>query len=121
MSKRVTPVNTLFRAQRELRMIRRIVYLVLILLILGFPYALFILMSFFNSAPKYHFRIAYIFVDVSLAFVMIALFQITEPLKTSIMKRINRRPIELYQQSHKCLLLYEDGCVLKCTVSLIYH
>jgi hypothetical protein len=91
MSKRVIPVNTLFHAQRELKMVRRTVILVSILFTLGFPYALFILMSFFTTPPKYHFRIALIFIDVSLVFVMIALFQFTDPLKTSIIKRIKRR------------------------------
>jgi hypothetical protein len=88
MRRRVTPVNTLFYAQQELRMIGRIVLLVFILIALGFPYTIFIFMSFFNHAPKYHFRIAYIFVDISVAAVMIALFQITEPLKVAVMKRI---------------------------------
>ena len=91
MSKQVTPVNKLFRAQRELRMIRRIISVVLILVALGVPYAMFFFMSFFNRAPKYHFRIAYLFVDASLALVMVALFQVTEPLKASVMKRINER------------------------------
>ncbi|CAF1035508.1 unnamed protein product [Adineta steineri] len=95
MGKRATPANTLIRAQRELRMIHRIVTLVLFLMILGVPYVLFILMSFFNSAPKYHFRIAYIFIVISLVFMMIALFQIAEPLKASIMKKLRRRPIDI--------------------------
>jgi hypothetical protein len=43
-------------------------------------------MSFFTSPPKYHFRIAYIFVDVSLAFVMITIFKFTGPLKTAVKK-----------------------------------
>jgi hypothetical protein len=92
MSKRVTTGNTLFRAQRELKMIRRIIRLVSILLSLGIPFTIFILMSFFNSAPKYDFRIAFIFVDVSLALVMIALFQNTDPVKASLMKKMNWRP-----------------------------
>jgi hypothetical protein len=91
MSKHVTPVNTLFRAERELKMVRRIVILVVGIITTGFPYAIFVFMSFFTSPPKYHFRIAYIFVDVSLAFVLIALFQFTEQLKTSIKKAISRR------------------------------
>ncbi|CAF4124960.1 unnamed protein product [Rotaria sp. Silwood2] len=66
MSKHVTPVNRLFHAQRELRMIRRIVSLVFILVALGFPYQTFIIMSFFNSAPKYHFRLAFTCINVSL-------------------------------------------------------
>jgi hypothetical protein len=92
MSRRVTPANILSRAQRELKMIVRIIRLISILLTLGLPYMIFIFMSFFNSAPKYDFRIAYIFVDVSLVFVMIALFQNTDPVKTSLMKIINWRP-----------------------------
>jgi hypothetical protein len=91
MGTRVTPVNTLFHAQRELRMVRRTVILITILFIFGFPYTLFVFMSFFTSIPTYHFRIAYIFFDVSVVCVMIALFQFTDPLKMSIMKRINER------------------------------
>ncbi|CAF1086217.1 unnamed protein product [Adineta steineri] len=93
ISQRALPVNTLSRAQRELKMIRRIVILVSILVALGLPYTIFIFMSFFTTPPKYHFRIAFIFNDVSLASVMIVLFQFTEPLKTSIMKMIRTRPI----------------------------
>jgi hypothetical protein len=92
ISKRATPVNTLSRAERELKMIVRIIRLVLILLSIGLPYMIFILMSFFNSTPKYSFRIGYIFMDVSLIFVMIALFQNTDPVKTSLKKKINWRP-----------------------------
>jgi uncharacterized membrane protein len=91
MSKHVTPVNTLFRAKRELKMVRRIVILVVGIVTIGFPYATFVFMSFFTCPSKYYFRIAYIFVDVSLAFVLIALFQFTEQLKISIKKAISRR------------------------------
>ncbi|CAF1039421.1 unnamed protein product [Rotaria sordida] len=91
MRKHITPINILYRAQRELKMFRRLVILVMGIAMIGFPYALFIFISFFTIPPKYHFRIAYIFVDTSMAFVMIALFQFTEPLKTSIMKRVTRQ------------------------------
>ncbi|CAF2529296.1 unnamed protein product [Rotaria sp. Silwood2] len=97
MSKHVTPVNRLLHAQRELRMIRRINSLVFILIALGIPYTIFIIMSFFNNVPKYHFRIAFAFINVSLVFVLIALFEITETLRTSLMKRINGRPINVIQ------------------------
>ncbi|CAF1105105.1 unnamed protein product [Rotaria sordida] len=97
MSKHVTPVNRLFHAQRELRMIRRVVSLIFILVTLGFPYAIFVFMSFFNRTPKYHFRIAFTFINLSLVFVLIALLEITEPLKTSLMKRINGRPTNVVQ------------------------
>ncbi|CAF1271175.1 unnamed protein product [Rotaria sp. Silwood1] len=89
MSKHVTPTNTLFHARRELEMVRRIVFLVIILIILGLPYMIFILMSFVTIPPKYHFRIAYLFVDISSVFVMIALFQFTEPIKTILLKMIS--------------------------------
>ncbi|CAF5098445.1 unnamed protein product, partial [Rotaria sp. Silwood1] len=56
ISNRVIPVNTLSRAKKELKMVQNIVILVFILLILGVPYVLFILMSFFTKPPKYHFR-----------------------------------------------------------------
>jgi hypothetical protein len=90
MSVRVTLVNTLSRARRELKMVRRTVILVSILIVYCFPYAMFIFLSFFIVIPKYHFRISYVFIDASYLFVMIALFQFTDPLKASIMKTIHR-------------------------------
>ncbi|CAF3812638.1 unnamed protein product [Rotaria sordida] len=91
MSNRVTLVNTLSRAKKELKMVQHTVILVAILVILGFLYVIFILISFFTNPPKYHFRIAYVFIDVSLVFVLMALFQFTEPVKASKLRRINRR------------------------------
>ncbi|CAF1125034.1 unnamed protein product [Adineta steineri] len=92
MNKRVTLANKLLRAQRELKMVYRIVILVSILLILGVLYTIFVFMGFFTLPPKYDFRIALTFVEISLVFVMITLFKFTEPVRTSILKRINRRP-----------------------------
>jgi hypothetical protein len=92
MSKRAAPGNTLSRAQRELKMIVRIIRLISILLFAGIPYTIFIFMSFFNSAPKYDFRIAFIFLYASLVLVMIALFQNTDPVMMFVMKKINRLP-----------------------------
>lgn len=91
MSQRVTTANTLLRAQRELKIVRRTVLLVIGVVIIGIPYLIFILMSFFTSPPKYHFRIAYIFVDVSLAFLMVTLFAFTEPLKAFVRRRLNEQ------------------------------
>ncbi|CAF4004941.1 unnamed protein product [Adineta steineri] len=91
MNRRSTSVNTISRAQRELKMFRRTVILLLILFVIDFPYALFMFMSFFNQAPKYHFRIAFIFIDFALACVMIVLFQFTDPLKKLIMKKLSLR------------------------------
>ncbi len=91
INQRITPVNTLVRARRKLKMVRGTVTLLMIIFILDFPYALFLFMSFFISPPIYHFRIAYIFINIALACVMIVLFQFTDPLKISIMKRLNMR------------------------------
>jgi hypothetical protein len=89
IAKNVTTSNALARARRELKMVRRTVILVTILIGICFPFTLIMFMGFFGKAPKYHFRISYIFVDGSGLSVMISLFQFTDPLKASIMKRIN--------------------------------
>ncbi|CAF1201443.1 unnamed protein product [Adineta ricciae] len=89
MNQRTTSVNRLVRAQRELKMFRRTVTLLMILFVIDFPYGLFMFMSFLNRAPQYHFRIAYVFVDIALACVMVALFQFTDPLKQSIRQRFH--------------------------------
>lgn len=92
MTQHVTPVTTLNRAKRELKMLRRTMILVSILIIYCLPYATFIFCSLFVQLPKYHFRISYLFIDTSHLFVMIALFQFTDPLKTS-MKNLLRKQI----------------------------
>ncbi|CAF1227509.1 unnamed protein product [Adineta steineri] len=92
MNQRVTPVNTLIRAQRELKMVYRIVIVVMILLILGLPITIFFIIGFISEPPKYHLRIAYIFAKISLLFVMIVLFKFTDSVKSSIMKKLIRRP-----------------------------
>ncbi|CAF1412466.1 unnamed protein product [Adineta steineri] len=91
MSQNVTTSNNLVRAKRELKMIRRIVILVTVLIAIAFPYILMMCLSFFTTPPKYHFRIAYIFFDASTLSVILLLFYFTDPLKASIMKRINVR------------------------------
>jgi uncharacterized membrane protein YcfT len=52
---------------------------------------LFVFISFFTIPPKYDIRIPLIFLDVSLAFVMFALFEFAEPLKAAMIKIINGR------------------------------
>ena len=89
MNKRVMITNTLFRKEQELKMVRRTVILVMILFAIKIPYVLMILTSFFTTPPKHHFQIAYAFINISLAFVMITLFQFTTALKLSIRKRID--------------------------------
>ncbi|CAF1463906.1 unnamed protein product [Adineta steineri] len=97
MSQHVTTANNLIRAKRELKMVYRIVMLVITLLAFGFPYTIFIFMGFFTSPPKYHFRIAYIFIDVSLVFIMIIIFHSAEPLKASVKNRLFKRPTMIVQ------------------------
>jgi hypothetical protein len=86
MGRDLTPVITLLRAQRNLTMVRRIVILLHILLTAGVPMTFFFVLSFFNHAPKYHTRIGYFFVDISLLCVMIVLFHFTDSLKASVKK-----------------------------------
>lgn len=89
MNKRVTPANVLTRAERELKMVRNIVSITTILVILGLPFSILFFMSFFTSIPKYHFRIAFIFIDVSTTAVIIALFKSTDPVKTAMRQAID--------------------------------
>jgi len=88
MGKNLTPAATLLRAQRDLTMVRRIVILLQILLTAGCPMTVFYVLSFFNHAPKYHTRIGYFFVGISLLCVMIVSFQFTDLLKASVKKII---------------------------------
>ncbi len=92
MSKRVTSANVLYRAQRELNMIRRVVILVMILFAFGIPDCVFFMMIVFNDKQLYDWRIGSVSMDVSVSMISIVLIQFTEPLKTAIMKRIKRRP-----------------------------
>ncbi|CAF1024113.1 unnamed protein product [Adineta ricciae] len=88
LGRNITTANALMRAQRELRMIYHLVILVSGIVTIGFPYTLLILISFFTNPPKYYYRIAYVFVDFTLSFVMLAILSFTEPLKISIKKRL---------------------------------
>jgi len=83
MNRRVVSVGVVSRAERELKMVKNIVTITTILIVLGLPYAIFILMSIFTTIPKYHFRIAFIFVDISTTAVMIGLFTTTDPIVTA--------------------------------------
>ncbi|CAF1444620.1 unnamed protein product [Adineta steineri] len=94
MNTHVTPINTLVRALRELKMIRRTVILITIVVTVCFPYQLFLLMSFFNRKPKYNFRIAYVFGDISILCVIITVFIFTDRLKASV-KNIITRPTSI--------------------------
>ena len=87
-SENMTTPNNLVHAKRELIMVRRMVILIIVLLAICFPYTLVTFMSFFDQAPKDHFRIAYIFVNASVLSVMSSWFQFTDLLKNIYAKRI---------------------------------
>ncbi|CAF1480307.1 unnamed protein product, partial [Adineta steineri] len=53
MSIRATSTQTMFQARRDLVVVRRIIIIIMILLTLGFPYVIFILISFVTKPPKY--------------------------------------------------------------------
>ena len=89
MSKMVTPANLLIRAQREVKMVRRIVMLVVVLITLGLPYTVFFISAFFTEPYQYHFRIAFLSVDLSLACVIVALVQFNDPVNNFVTKKIN--------------------------------
>jgi hypothetical protein len=76
MSQHVTSANTLHRAQRDLKVVRRIVILTQIIIISGTPITTFIFLSFANRAPKYHFRIGLIFIYAAILAAMIMFYQI---------------------------------------------
>ena len=88
MSTHVTCSNQFMRVQREVKMVRRTVIIVTILIAVCFPYTLIMILSFCDFTLRYHFRIAYVFVDASILSIMITLFQFIDPLKTSLMKRM---------------------------------
>ncbi|CAF0894969.1 unnamed protein product [Adineta steineri] len=91
MRHRITVVNTLSRARRQLRIVRRTIILVTILIAICFVYAIFIFISFFTDPPKYHFRIAYVIGNLSTLLLMIVLFRFTKPIIICIKEIINRR------------------------------
>ncbi|CAF1325034.1 unnamed protein product [Adineta ricciae] len=91
MNKRVVIVNTLYRARQQLQMVQRVVILVMILFVNGFPYVFFIILTLFGREPKYYLRIPYIFINISMVLVTIALYRFTDPLKESIKKNLRRR------------------------------
>lgn len=90
MNKRMASVNALARARNQLKMIQRIIILISILLIVGIPYLLLSVMSWFMSIPKYHFRIGCLFTNISMLCVKVALLQMTDPLKECLIKKLRR-------------------------------
>ncbi|CAF1014341.1 unnamed protein product [Adineta steineri] len=95
MSFRTISNNTIFHARRELRLVQRTFILSNSLVVLGLPYMIFVLTSFFTSPPKYHFRIAFICADISVLVVVIIGYCFTPNIKTIIRKILSRStPVE---------------------------
>lgn len=91
MQKNVVVANALIRARNELKMIVRLLIMITILVVICSPYALFLFMSFFDRAPKYKFRMGYLFVDLSLICVNMAILRFTDQLKSSVLKILRRQ------------------------------
>ncbi|CAF1018645.1 unnamed protein product [Adineta steineri] len=95
ISLRTVANHTLFHARRELKLVKRTFILSNTLIVLGLPYMIFVLMSFFTPPPKYHFRIAYICADISVLVVVIIGYCFTPNMKTIIGKKFTRSiPVE---------------------------
>ncbi|CAF1085135.1 unnamed protein product [Adineta steineri] len=90
MSFRTVSNNTLFHARRELRLVQRTFVLTNTLIVLGFPYLIFVLTSFFTPPTKYHFRIIFICIDISVLMVIIIGYCFTPNIKTIIQKILSR-------------------------------
>ncbi|CAF1012327.1 unnamed protein product [Adineta steineri] len=90
ISLRTISNNTLFHARRELRLVQRTFVLCNTLIVLGFPYLIFVLMSFFTPPPKYHFRIIFICIDISVLAVIVTGYCFTPNIKTIIRKILSR-------------------------------
>ncbi|CAF1226464.1 unnamed protein product [Didymodactylos carnosus] len=78
----------IIQAQREMQVLKRIIVLVSILITNGFPYLVFWFIAFGTDPPLYHFRISFLFVDVSLVPVMIAMFKFNNNVKDILLKSI---------------------------------
>ncbi|CAF1085250.1 unnamed protein product [Adineta steineri] len=95
ISLRTVSNHTLFHARRELRLVQRTFVLCNTLIVLGLPYMIFVLMSFFTPPPKYHFRIIFIGIDISVLAVVIIGYCFTPNIKTIIQKILSRStPVE---------------------------
>ena len=83
---RTTSFARMYRVRRNLFVVRRIITKILILLVLGMPYTIFIFMSFFTTPPKYHLRIAIFLLVLSQTLIMIAIIYFCRPVSNVLMK-----------------------------------
>ena len=82
----VLSLQTVQICRRELVMIRRIMITISILLIPGMPYMIFLFISFARKPPKYYYRIALFFLDLSQALIMIVLYKYSKPVMDVVRK-----------------------------------
>lgn len=83
---RTTSIARMYRVRRNVIVVRRIVTKILILLVLGMPYTIFIFMSFFTNPPKYHLRIAIFLLALCQALIMAAIIFFCRPVSNVLMK-----------------------------------
>ncbi|CAF3693838.1 unnamed protein product [Adineta steineri] len=74
------------QTRRDLVVVRRIIIIIMILLTLGFPYVIFILISFVTKPPKYHLRIALFLLDLSQTLIMMTIFKFSQPVMDVVLK-----------------------------------
>ncbi|CAF0896509.1 unnamed protein product [Adineta ricciae] len=83
---RPTSIARMYRVRRNLFVVRRIITKILILLVLGVPYTIFIIISFFTTPPKYHLRIATCLLVLSQTLIMVAIIFFCRPVSNILMK-----------------------------------
>ncbi len=86
----ISLTQTLQQVRRELVMVRRAIITISILLILGIPFIIFMFISFVTKPPKYYYRIALFFSDLSQTFIMIVLLKFSQPVM-NILLNFKRR------------------------------
>ncbi|CAF1330038.1 unnamed protein product [Adineta steineri] len=95
MSSRAISNHTIFHARRELKLVQRTFILSNTPIVIGLPYMIFVLMSFFTSPPEYHFRIAYICANISVLVVVIIGYCFTPKIGAILRKKLSRStPVE---------------------------
>lgn len=90
LNKQTTAINLQVRAKRELKLLRRVIILTITIMTLGLPYVMFLFISFFQAPPKYHLRISFIFIYVSIFLIMLELIKFTDPVLDVILEFIHR-------------------------------
>jgi hypothetical protein len=82
----ISSTQTLQQARRELVMAKRIVTIISILVLFGLPYTTFMFISFITKPPKYYYRIAILFSNLSQDFIMIVVFKFSRPVMNVLLK-----------------------------------